>query len=154
MVKLVGSYKQLTIAEIESFEALNKIRFPESYKEFLLANNGGRPTPNNILDVPGWRYKSTVISYFFGIDTGDTYDLLKNINSYRDRIPQDFTPIADDVAGNILCLGVEGAQEGKIFFWDHENEMDENDNYTNMYYVANDIFELLNKLRSDEGQDR
>jgi len=140
-----GSYRRLDVADIETFEAKNGLRLPESYKQFLLLTNGGQPKTKNALDIPSWPHKSTVINYFFGIDTGDTYDLVDNMRAYEGRAPKHCFPIADDVPGNMLCIELTGPGEGNVYFWDHENESD-HPSYANMYLVANDVFELLDKL--------
>jgi hypothetical protein len=33
----------------------------------------------------------------------------------------------DDPFGNAICLGVSGKHRGKVYFWDHEHEPDEED---------------------------
>jgi hypothetical protein len=102
MDDLIASYPQLDPRDIQQFEANQGISFPEAYREFLLGSNGGRPPLNNVLEVPDWPFQSTVISYFFGLNTGDSYDLLDNMVRYQGRIPRICVPIADDAGGNIL----------------------------------------------------
>jgi len=31
----------------------------------------------------------------------------------------------DDPGGNAICLGIRGEHSGRIYFWDHENEPDD-----------------------------
>jgi hypothetical protein len=148
MDDLIASYPQLDPRDIQQFEANQGISFPEAYREFLLGSNGGRPPLNNVLEVPDWPFQSTVISYFFGLNTGDSYDLLDNMVRYQGRIPRICVPIADDAGGNILCLVVDGDQSGSIFFWDHENESENPDSFDNMYRVASNVKELFAKLHA------
>lgn len=145
-IRFAHSYPPLDPERIERFERAARLRLPASYKRFLLLTNGGRPVESNVLIVPGWSFDNTVISFFFGVDTGDTYDLMSNVERYRRRIPSECIPIADDVAGNLLCIDTAPPGEGTILFWDHENEADTPDDRSNVYPVADDVFDLLAKL--------
>ncbi|EEE35323.1 conserved hypothetical protein [Rhodobacteraceae bacterium KLH11] len=40
-------------------------------------------------------------------------------------MPSDFLPIASDFGGNKIVIAVSGQYYGRLFFWDHENEVDE-----------------------------
>lgn len=44
---------------------------------------------------------------------------------YESRIPDDLLWIMDDPCGNAICLGLRGAHVGKVYFWDHEEEPDD-----------------------------
>jgi hypothetical protein len=142
------SYRKLEEADIREFEARNEIVLPQNYVVFLLYSNGGRPDAG-LLHVPGWKYKNTSVSFFFGIKTGDTYDLEENIKGYSDRIPKGCLAIGDDSAGNLLLLELGGEREGNILFWDHENEPEHPDTRANVLFLADDINELLKSLRKD-----
>jgi hypothetical protein len=49
------------------------------------------------------------------------------IDTYTGRMPETVIPIADDGGGNKVCIGIRGNELGKIFYWDHNNEWDEED---------------------------
>ncbi len=64
---------------------------------------------------------------FYGIHDGPKVDRLDSAcEVYDERIPADLIPIADDANGNAICIGWTGEREVKIYFWDHEDELDEN----------------------------
>ena len=42
-------------------------------------------------------------------------------------MPESLIPLGDDGRGNQICLGVSGDETGKVFYWDHNNEWDEED---------------------------
>ncbi|MBK9262343.1 MAG: SMI1/KNR4 family protein [Polyangiaceae bacterium] len=139
--------------EIEQFEKRRGIALPQEYKRFLLKSNGGRPVPDTF-DVPGWAHDGSVIHHFHGIHWGEYYKLDEECEAYQDRIPADLLPIAADVFGNAICLGWKGKRRGKIYFWDHEDELDENglsrQDYSNVFLVANSLEEFLGKLKEPE----
>lgn len=132
--------------EIASFEARRKVSLPEEYKAFLLKSNGGSPVPN-VFQVPGFHYKDAVLDFFYGIhNREEIFQLDKACDVYAGRIPADLIPIADDPFGNVICLGWKGKRRGKIYFWDHENEGDEQD-YGNVHLVASSLAEFLDTLQ-------
>ena len=147
MVKIENSYKKLSLLEIEKFELKNRIIFPSKYKKFLLRTNGGSPKPHIFL-ISNEQGESS-INGLFGIYTGEYEDIGTRMEVFDGRIPDGFLPIGDDPGGNLICLGINEKYYDKIYFWDHEEEADEPD-MTNMYFLANDIDELFNKLYEDK----
>ncbi|MGF2773327.1 SMI1/KNR4 family protein [Bacillus cereus] len=149
MVKIESSHKKLSIEEIEKFEIENGVKLTEKYKEFLLQWNGGYPERSifNISDELG----KSVLNVFNGI--GDMYDNLeKVIDIYEFRLAKGFISIADDSAGNVICLGTEEPYYEKIYFWDHGQESEDPDDMSNMYFLANDIDEFLDNLYEDDDE--
>jgi len=140
--------------EIRKLEKKWRITLPEVYKKFLLQNNGGRvgeevfPIQNN---PSGDR---AIIHSFFGLNLDNVYDLDSKLRVYKagQRIPDNFIPIACDVGGNLVCISFKGEDEGKVYFWDHEDEYMEGEKvgYKNVYLVADNLEEFINSLRKDE----
>lgn len=85
--------------------------------------------------------------FFFGIHNGEHDELGRNIELLDGRLPNGFIPIGDDPGGNLICLGTNETYYDKIYFWDHEEE---HGDISNMYLLANDIYEFLKKLYDDE----
>lgn len=140
--------------EIAQLETRWKIKLPDEYKKFLLTSNGGRPNPD-VFDVPGWAHQGSVLKIFYGIHAGSKASRLdRAIEVYTDRIPADLIPIAADSFGNAICLGWKGKRRGKVYFWDHEDELDEHgrfrQDYGNVYLIAKSLMEFLNSLRESE----
>lgn len=149
-MKIENSYPKISRQQIADFESRQGLSLPQSYKEFLLNVNGGEPVPNEF-EVPNWSGESSMVQAFYGIHAGEYDNLAEKIAMFQDRLPEGFLPIASDPGGNLLCLGTKGDDEGRIYFWDHEDELDKNGlskkDFSNMYRVANDINEFLDKLR-------
>lgn len=149
MAKIFGSHDNLSLGQIEKFEIENNVKLTELYKEFLLKRNGGKVIPNlfMISDEQG----PSVLNVFYGI--GDMYDNLTDfIDIMDERLPLGFIPIGDDPSGNVICLGTKDPYYDKIYFWDHEQELEYPDDMTNMYFLANDIYEFLNNLYGDDDE--
>lgn len=146
MAKVTSSNENLSLEQIEQFEARNNLKLPEKYKSFLLQWNGGYTEPSlfRISEEQG----ASVVNVLNGI--GDMYDNLdKVIDIYEYRLPEGFIPIGDDPGGNVICLGTKEPYTETIYFWDHEEEPEDSEDMSNMYLLANDIFEFLDNLYED-----
>jgi hypothetical protein len=146
MTKIISPYRKLTLNDIEEFERRNNVILPNKYKRFMLENNGGKPEPH-IFKISDEQGESGVTS-FYTIDDGPRYDQLERyIDIYIDRLPRGFIPIGDDPGGNLICLGINEEFHDRVYFWDHEEE---NGDMSNMYFLANNIFDFINDLYDDE----
>lgn len=146
MAKIYGSHDNLSLEQIEIFENENNIKLTKKYVDFLLKSNGGKVIPNlfMISDEQG----PSVLNVFYGI--GDMYDNLTDFIEIMDeRLPVGFIPIGDDPSGNVICLGTKEPYYDKIYFWDHEQEPEDPDEMSNMYFLANSIDEFLDNLYED-----
>ncbi|WP_025684906.1 SMI1/KNR4 family protein [Paenibacillus maysiensis] len=149
MAQMEGSHPPLTLEEIEEFEIEHDVKFTEQYKKFLQESNGGYPVPNmfKISDEQG----EDVLNVFYGI--GDMYSNLEDyLDIYEDRLPQGFIPIGNDPGGNVICLGTNTEYYEKIYFWDHEEESEDPDDMSNMYFLANTIYDFLDLMHEDSEQ--
>ena len=152
MVKMLDTYQNLSEKDIEDFETSNSIELTDNYKEFLLKWNGGIPSPSTFIiseeeeDVSG-------VNYFYSIGDRDN-DLEVFLDILRLRLPEGFISIADDPVGNGILLGILGPHYDQIYFWDHENEPDlDEPDMSNMYFLADNIWEFLDSLYEDESDD-
>ena len=147
-------YGATSLAAIAEFETRRGLTLPLEYKQFLLTSNGGRPTPN-VFEVPKWHGSGSGLGSFYGIHDGPkTKRLDLACNTYDERIPADLLPIAYDAFDNNICIGWKGKRSGKIYFWDHEDEIDEDGcfrtDYRNVFLVANSLQEFLDNLMTLE----
>ena len=109
----------LTDERLRSAERKLGLDFPESYRRFLLAHNGGRPEPETFSLPDG---STDLVDWFLGIHNGEEDNLLRYADAYKGRVPDDLLPIAHDPGGNLICLGIAPPRFGQIFFWDHNWE--------------------------------
>lgn len=153
MVKFSESGKKLKESKLESFEKKIGLELPLEYKSFLLKHNGGECDPCVFDFIENGEESDSSISTFYaigGID--DDYDLEENIDIYindEKRLPDGLIPIAEDDGGNLVCISCTGDDKGKIYFWNHEEE-DEDDLTANLYFVSNSFNEFVESLRDLE----
>ena len=110
-------------SRLNAVEAKIGVRFPDSYRSFLLTYNGGRPAPSHFTAVENGELVLMRIHFFFGVDDPDDgYDLLWNYTTFTGRLPRHVIAIANDECGNRFCLDLRGQGNGRVLFWDHELE--------------------------------
>lgn len=148
-IDISESFGDLTDETLVEFEAKYGINLPQSYREFLLRSNGGKVTPCGFV-VPGWYGGITALARFYGIHSGKLYNLGLILEGSRDVLPPDFLAVAEDGGGNLITLGVKGKHVGKVYFWDHEDELDDEGeskmDMSNMFILADDFKLFLSKL--------
>jgi cell wall assembly regulator SMI1 len=123
--------------------------FPEDYRAFLLAHNGGYPEPGDF-DIPGESVpeSGSTVDWFLTLEAGAHNDLRHELDVYRGRVPPSLLPIAFDPGGNLICLGLSGEHRGVVYFWDHELEAEEDEeaDFRNVYFVADSFSRFLDSL--------
>lgn len=134
--------------DIQDLERLLGSPLPDDYRAFLVKHNGGVPTPAVFAFLQdGVQYHGEVRLFFSATGTGP--DSIRGILTiYKQRVPAGFLPIAADSCGNLVCLVLEGEQAGKVYFWDHEFECDEDEvaDFRNVSLVANSFEAFLKHL--------
>jgi hypothetical protein len=143
------------------FENLFGGRLPEDYREFLAACNGGYvggalwfmgPSPAGEAAEAG-------IHHIGGFRAEDYFSLHSARQAYDGRIPRDLAWIMDDPFGNAICLGVAGEHRGRVFFWDHELEPDDErwdgsvESAGNLTVLANSFTEFVAGLKPNDDAD-
>lgn len=169
------NFYPLTESEIQNLEKTIGERLTEPYRS-LLAKYGNwsfsefvsYPCSNlTMMEIirgkPINLSENNWLSYMYGGAEDDTYSLQRAIKTYKERMPETLIPIGDDGGGNKICLGVSGEEKGKVFYWDHNNEWDEEDyfeeegepmppemKFQNVYLVANSFEEFINQLKIED----
>lgn len=135
---------------LKALEHYWEINLPSSFRDFLLKNNGGEPAKNFFL-FKGSDSGSDVQS-FLGIYPRTHNNLLEYLKTYESRIPNHLFPIAYDSFGNLILISVKNPDRGKIYFWDHEMEVDEGKtpDYSNLTLIADSFEEFIENLRSED----
>ncbi|WP_261984016.1 SMI1/KNR4 family protein [Listeria booriae] len=86
---------------------------------------------------------------FFGL--GDIYDNLQDfIEIYDERLPDGFIPIGIDSSGNAICVSINEDNSDNIYFWDHEEETENPNEMSNVFFLANNIEEFIDSFYEDE----
>lgn len=127
--------------------------FPDSYKQFLVENNGGEPDENyafSFYEVEGNGKTSTVISCFYSINCGEVFNPDDLVSSYcalveSEQVPIGYLPIAEDVFGNYVLISCVGEHQGCVFFGNAELENAET-GFIQMSMIAESFSEFINML--------
>lgn len=151
MVEFTESGLPITEADLKQAEAEMNKTLPESYRRFLLQHNGGRPSQKYFPLTGDPRDTHGMLEWLFPIERGNVYDLVTGNLFLDGRLPDHLVAIGADPGGNQICLSVAGDDLGKVYFWDHEDEVEEGETPDdhNVYLIANSFAEFLNGLKAE-----
>lgn len=109
---------------------------------------GGQPEPGvfRFAQKTGG-YTNSRVHWFLSIHDGEYSNLERNVRSLSERIPPDTIPIADDPFGNVIVIGLQGDQRGKVYFWDHEEEPEDQPDWSNVDLIADSFDHFMAGLR-------
>lgn len=131
--------------ELAALEKQLGINLPNDYRDFLKKNNGGYPEPDGFSFSNGEDGSS--VDKFLEVSDSKTASLISYYNTYKNRIPKSYFPIAKDPGGNLILIEIDHDGSG-IYFWDHENESEDGDppGMDNIYLVSSSFDEFINNL--------
>lgn len=137
----------LNSSVLSSIEEYWGFGLPKDYRGFLLNFNGGIPDTSNACFLFTHQREGSVISNFYGLTKG-SYNILKAYQDVGSRYPKNMLPVGDDVFGNRILLSVKGNDRGKVYFWDHEYEAEENTkpSYNNLTLIADSFKDFIKSL--------
>ena len=146
MVRVKEPEHQFDKSRFEAFCRLYQLEFPNAFVEYLQAHNDSQ-LEENILDLGD---NECCVRYFYGTSLESYSDIRMIYEAYRGRIPKELVPIADPDFGNLICMSLDRAEYGKIYFWDHE-VMDADDAdipaIADLKEIAPSFEELLDKIK-------
>jgi hypothetical protein len=154
MVTIEDAGRPLTEFDIIQIEQRVHCRLPESYRRFLLSNNGGRPAPYmQIVDIEHIPGGGTDVSEFFAVDDPVESSTIEwNLSNFEGRISERMLPIAMDSGGNLFCISLSERDFGSVIYCDFEPGFGYHVSESAIYYpVAPDFDSFLEKMRSLEG---
>jgi hypothetical protein len=161
--------------EICALEKYLGVTLPEDYRDFVTSFGaamfnecvefqllGAHPVysvQSSPLPIP--HYAKGPFAAFYGANEDPFRPLAKALKTYEGRMPDTLIPIGDDGGGNQICLGIKGDERGKIYYWDHHNEWDEDDyleehgesmpselQFQNVYLIANSFEDFIVQLHT------
>lgn len=160
MVTFFETNDSISNSDISELESYVGLEFPSDYKDYLLKYNGGRCSPDVFSFIENDKETNSSVDWFYGIHDDGSYSLKSNIDIFKieeKRMPKHILPIAQDPFGNQICISCGSGDYGKVYFWDHENEVDyflnDDNDYTNLYYIADGFSKFLDSLISFEDID-
>jgi len=142
--------------EIAGLEKTIGARLPEDYRQFLLAYG---PSTFSALVNCTPAAEPLYFGWFFS-----AAEVLTAIDGWEDALPESIIPIADDGGGNAFCLGVRGADAGKVYFHNHsagwhadaERLIERGDpvppdiRYRTVHQIASSFRELIDRMQPEE----
>ncbi|WP_323756668.1 SMI1/KNR4 family protein [Roseivirga sp.] len=150
MLNFFDQEQQLTNQQIGQIEKELSFKFPQEFRSHLLNYNGGRCDPNVFKFQENGKPAYSSIDWFLSVYDGEYDNFKKYYTIYKideKRLPSNIVPIAHDPGGNLICLEID---TGRVFFWNHEREVDysisSDTDYSNLYLVANNFNEFLEGL--------
>lgn len=138
--------RPIDLNRLNAVEKQMGVEFPEGYRRFLLAYNGGQPNPADFTAVEAGETVWMRIHCFHGVDDDvEGCDLLWNFRILKGRLPDNVISIASDEVGNDFCLDLRQQGRGRVLFWNHELEAAGPD-VALQVCVANSFEEWLDQL--------
>lgn len=157
----------VTLSDIDAFEAQIQTPLPTQLKDFYLRWNGGLPYPVEVPEDKSvwvrlhWNETTEAAHYgpaaplesMFRINSDPPTDFLRTWSDYKDRIPRDTLCFAGDPGGSLFLIGTGDHNLGRIYFWARSSEADrgsgELPDYKNIAYVADSFDDFLLALREE-----
>jgi SMI1-KNR4 cell-wall len=104
-------------ARLATFEARLGATLPADYRRFLIAHNGGKLVPTEVV-FPGEDEPFADLHLVFGLHDGP-HGLESVFNNVRSDIPAEMIAVAEMYGGNLLCVGLRGEMRDKVYYWEH-----------------------------------
>ena len=116
MITIFEKGMRISIDDICKLEESIGFSIPDTYKLFLIENNGGHPEPNGI-DIKGISHGETDIAWFMGINRNiESSNILFVYNLIKDSYDRKILPIASDSFGGLFCIDMEMQNEFPIVY--------------------------------------
>lgn len=147
MTQIIKPNSKINEEQLADFEKQINANLPEEYKQFLLFYNGGQPDKTEFSTK---KYGNSILQCFFGFDTPyrtDNFDYI--LNTFKNRVPNDFLPIGRDMLGNLILIGIRQKYEGKIYFWWHENEGQKKAWLKNIFSITKSFTDFFENLKEE-----
>ena len=147
MMTLEDHGPKVSETAIATLEASLGSPLPSEYREFLIASNGGVPTPDTI-DIPGFPESPTDVQVLFGVGRSVESSCLEwNLRTLAERLDPELMPIACDSGGNVFCLSLRSPNNGAVLYCDLQAVFADYGSKPQYYAVAPSFESFLRKLR-------
>ena len=119
--KMTETFKRIDSTDLSELELHIGYSLPESYRKFLLKNNGGRIVPSNFRTMSN--EIESGIQFMFGITDNEIYDIEKNYDNWvTNRSQRHLVPIAIDSLGNLILLSCSSPTFESVYLMQHDLE--------------------------------
>lgn len=134
--------REVSIEEFYEVESKLGITFPDDYKTVVVKNDGGLPSLP-ALDFA--KFKEKVFVGLIPLSKSNDYaePIISYMSSFDEELPKGIIPFGEDPFGNLYCFDYRSNSQPTIAYWNHEDEMNANNQFT---YVAKNFSEFLYSL--------
>ncbi|WP_165379650.1 SMI1/KNR4 family protein [Rickettsiales endosymbiont of Peranema trichophorum] len=154
-IVVADSKKKITMIDIKNVELELQTKLPTDYIAFMLKHNGGHPLRNQyplieIFDFYRYGWGSSTISdceidWFYGIYDGEYNNFIEENKRKEDvGIPGNLVSIGCSSVGDVICIGVEENNSGKVYYWGHDWERGEE--YKSVALISNNFSDFIDSL--------
>ncbi|WP_147532320.1 SMI1/KNR4 family protein [Bacillus marasmi] len=148
---------EVSEAKIKEFGLQLGFQLPQDYIDCVKVNGGASVLPEEFRVGNEERCFGSLFSF----DEESCEYIVKKYETYKPFLPQKLFPIANDPAGNLICLDYKNTERPVVIFWEHENawekemlireeglseEQAEERARENVFYVAESFTAFLDKL--------
>ncbi|WP_313825544.1 SMI1/KNR4 family protein [Leclercia sp.] len=143
MTQIIDSNGVISEQELTNLENQLGIKLPNDYRGFLKTYNGGYPQPDGF----DFADDGSSVDRFLEVSDSKNKSIVDYYNTYKNRIPKNYFPVAKDPGGNLILIEIN-SESSDVFFWDHENEVEDGDvpGMENMYLIASNFDDFINNL--------
>ncbi|MEG0297529.1 MAG: SMI1/KNR4 family protein [Clostridium sp.] len=124
--------KLSSINSINKFEQDYGITLPDLLKEFIIINNGGRPSLDITKTEAG---REVEIKSLLSFNQEDTENIYNVIEYFKKEFNGTIVPIATEPSGDYFCIDIT---TGSIVYWDQETNA--------VTFISKNFNEFINSL--------
>jgi ankyrin repeat protein len=139
-MRVVAAGKPVALEDLRAFEQRLGVQLPIDYRDFLLRNDGGMPSPSLVRGEDG---STTSIGLFLAIV--DVEDALRT-RAPDDCVANGMLPVAESGGGDYFYLLLDGG----VYYWDHDVAPFDQFRHTDLPRVASSFGDLLDRLFGQE----
>lgn len=149
-VKFTHSLRLVSAAVVRKVEEELGVAFPDDYRAFLLAVNGGVPSPHEFkMAKPGRPGEQIGIDLLYGVTAKRRANDLRyeqeDIIDRTDSLPKGFVVIGHDGGAAPYFISTTGKKAGAIYFYDPDGFLAP-DGAPKLYLAAKSFTDLLARL--------
>lgn len=143
-IKLETTFNNVSEVAIKRFEKTYNLTLPREYKQFMLANNGGKPIARRFVTKDGKQTSSLMLLYPISQEESPNMSMI--YEEINERIPGDLLVIGEDPIDNKICLSLSGKDKGAVYYWSLDMEDSEEPSYEHFSLVADRFSEFMSNL--------
>ncbi|MGM1019043.1 MAG: SMI1/KNR4 family protein [Bacillota bacterium] len=126
-IEFESSFKPIKNQELETFEETYNLILPNDYKNFLLYHNGGK-TVRRRFETQDKTITSSIMLFLpLSKETENNLENYYKKYTVGKIIPSNFIPIGVDPADSLICLSINGENQGTVYFCDMDYFEEDNE---------------------------